>query len=136
MFRNAKVGDRVFDYTSQSWGTIYNISETKLNGLDVKLDSKITLSYAMNGKISVYDNVPVLFWDEVKPIIPPKKPLPKIKLDTRVLVWDDDNEEKHARYFSHFNKNGYIVTFPNGQTSWTYNLLEMKECWENYKTVD
>lgn len=46
---------------------------------------------------------------------------PKLKIDTRVVVWDNSNTTKQNRYFSHFDDTGRIYTFIDGRTSWSNN---------------
>lgn len=111
MFKNVKVGDKVFDYKYQTWGIIYNICKLEIRGIYVKLDCGITESYTVDGKTSVYDKVPMLFWDEVKPITPPKKPLSKLEVDPKVLVLEEKFPDKIKRYFNHFDENGCVYCF-------------------------
>ena len=41
----------------------------------------------------------------------------KVKVDTPILVRDDENEEWHKRYFAEY-KNGKVYAWYNGRTSW------------------
>ena len=87
MFKDAKVGDKVFDYTLQKWGQIDTIGrEGKMYPISVLFDEYLTENYTIDGKEFLQNAVPVLFWDEVKPITPPEKPKPKLEVDARVLV--------------------------------------------------
>ena len=112
-FEDAKVGDRVFHY-KYGWKTISHIKEE--NNYPIIVDHDF--SYTYNGFAEKTDSNPSIFWDEVK-IVPPSKPLPKLEVDTKVLVWDSEKKVKLHRHFSHFEKNGKIVTFAEGRTSWS-----------------
>ena len=112
-FENAKVGDRVFHY-KYGWKTISHIKEESSYPIIIDYD----FSYTYNGFAEKTDSNPSIFWDEVV-ITPPAKPLPKLEVDTKVLVWDRHYNTKERRYFSHFEKNGKIVTFAEGRTSWS-----------------
>ena len=112
-FEDAKVGDRVFHY-KYGWKTISHIKEDSSYPIIIDYD----FSYTYNGFAEKTDSNPSIFWDEVK-IVPPSKPLPKLEIDTKVLVWDSEKKVKLHRHFSHFEKNGKIVTFAEGRTSWS-----------------
>ena len=116
-FEDAKVEDRVFDI-KHGWGFISKIYPKNMRPVTVQF-SKYDRSYMFSGKYSETDKNQVLFWDEVT-ITPPEKPLPKLEVDTKVLVWDTQ-DSKVKRYFSHFNKDGHIATFSGGRTSWSTN---------------
>ena len=80
-FEDAKVGDRVWCIL-YGWSTVLAIVEDA--SWPVRTDKG---SYLYNGRLS--DNHGrTLFWDEVI-ITPPEKPLPKLEVDTKVLVWDE-----------------------------------------------
>lgn len=136
MFKDAKVGDKVFDYIKQDWGTVRYI-ENSLYSLEVEFNNGDVKYFTMDGKLFNDDTLPILFWDEVKPIVPPKKPKPKLKNNAKVLVWNSSayniNSEVHNRYFSHFNDKGTLCTYPNGTTSWSTD--GHTEQWDNYKVV-
>ena len=82
-----------------------------------------------NGKYSETDRNQVLFWDEVI-ITPPPKPAPKLEVDTKVLVWDNEDKLVRKRYFSHFDDNNNIHVFAQGATSWTKDLTTKYSNWE------
>ena len=131
MFKDAKVGDRVFDYTLQEWGSIINFSYSSIYPIKVKISNGVkntilvsfknnkVRSYTTQGTRDNTDRFPTLFWDEVKPITPPEKPLPKLKIDTPVLVWSSNANYKYKRYFSHFDSKGNMHCFKSGTTSWS-----------------
>jgi hypothetical protein len=80
-----------------------------------------------------FHNFPILFWNEFE--IPSKafiKPLPKLEVDAKVLVWNDSSEIKEKRYFSHFNK-GRIYCYEQGCTSWSGTTAHDWDNWEIYK---
>jgi len=118
MFSKAKEGDKVFDYTLQKWGTVL-IKYDKVLVVNFSIDE--ARQYYIKGTIYKNDNFPILFWDEVEPIKSPSKPLPKLEVDTPVLVWDSENDDKQKRYFSHFDLNGNINCFACGATNWSRN---------------
>jgi hypothetical protein len=61
--------------------------------------------------------------------------LPKLEVDTKVLVWDSYGKIKLKRYFSHFDTKGVIYCFIDGLTSWTgYGQLPTK--WDNWELAD
>ena len=128
-FETAKVDDRVFDI-KHGWGFISKVFPKNMRPITVQF-SKYDRSYMFNGKYSETDRNQVLFWDEVI-ITPPGKPLPKLEVDTKVLVWDYPDEEPTRGHFSHFEKNGQIATFSLGRTSWSIenNPVMVWEYWE------
>ena len=146
MFKNAKVGDRVFDYALQEWGNVINFSYSSIypakiefsncvkNTILVSFKNNKVRSYTTQGTRNNTDKLPTLFWDEVKPITSPKKPLPSLAVDTCVLVWGDDEKDKQKRYFSHFDSEGNIHCFEWGATSWSSNGNTV--LWDNWELVE
>ena len=136
MFKDSQVGDRVFDYTLQKWGQINAIEhEDEAYPLNISFGECLTKDYTINGKEFLRNAVPVLFWDEVKPITPPEKPLPELEVDTRVFVWDLNNKRDILkRYFSHFDSNGKIHCFLDGSTSWSRNGNTAS--WDNWELAE
>ena len=111
-FETAQVGDRVWCLL-HGWHTI---KDTQHNVNYPILTRKG--SYTIDGRNNS-NNGTTLFWDEVV-ITPPSKPLPKLEVDTKVLVWDFEEDKYKIRgHFSHFNKYGSIFIFANGTTSWS-----------------
>ena len=111
-FETAKVGDRVWCLYCNKWFTITNIRKEDAYPIKTEINS-----YTLDGRLNTH-SIRTLFWDEVI-ITPPEKPLPKLEVDTKVLVWDRHYNTKERRYFSHFEKNGKIATFSQGRTSWS-----------------
>ena len=127
-FETAKVGDRVWAL-SFGWGTVVDINKYRsLYPIQVSF-GLTTYTYTTDGKSFIDHISQALFWDEVI-ITPPEKPLPKLEVDTKVLVWDSDSHIKHKRYFSHFDSNSTIHVFNNGTTSWSYNITVEYRNWE------
>ena len=112
-FENAKVGDRVYHY-KYGWSTITNIKKESDYPIIIDYD----FSFTYEGYADKSDKNRTLFWDEVT-ISPPTKPLPRLEVDTKVLVWDTQGGEPIRRYFSHFEKNGQLAAFAEGRTSWS-----------------
>ena len=138
MFKNAKIGDKVFDYLTQEWGIVTDISNNHTYSLVVQFgdDKNQETSYTSSGKTLENFKVPTLFWDKVKFIEPPKKPLPKLEVDTKVLVWGGDAMDKHNRYFSHFDSDGNIKCFSDGTTSWTVVDSTDVIVWDHWELAD
>ncbi len=135
MFRNAQIGDRVWDYERDCWGTIISINNECHYPLKVKLDNKYSeeLYYTINGKSSTRNVNPSLFWNVIKFEISEKpfdleKELRKLEVQefkvaerNHFLIWDNadkniyhdavgNNEQPNIKYFteqsiSNFMKN-------------------------------
>lgn len=126
-FETAQVGDRVWCLYYNKWFTITNIRKEDAYPIKTELNS-----YTIDGIMNVGGGR-TLFWDEVT-IVPPKKPLPKLEVDTKVLVWDNRYERPTRGYFSHFEKNGNIVIFSGGGTSWSkFNADVPTVSWEHWE---
>ena len=125
-FEDAKVGDRVW-CVYNGWQTIIKITNFS-NTYPIETDKTL---YTYDGRISA-NSGRTLFWDEVV-ITPPEKPLPKLEVDTKVLVWDTSHTEKTKAYFSHFDKHGKAVTFRYGRTSWSRNNDETLFTWQHWE---
>ena len=122
-FETAKVGDKVWCLYYNKWFTITNIRKED----DYPIKTEIN-SYTLDGRLNTH-SIRTLFWDEVT-ITPPPKPLPKLEVDTKVLVWNSLEAEHIKRYFSHFDEYGNINVFANGTTSWNYNITVPYSYWE------
>ena len=140
MFENAQIGDRVWNLR-YGWGRIKKIrSNTKMK-LEVFFDIDVSptlADYTADGKGSIWDLHPELFWNEFK--FPPEvyiKSLPKLEKDTKVLVWNDkgcfNDSIKRKRYFSHFDRDGRIYCYDQGCTSWSGATYTAWNAWELYK---
>jgi hypothetical protein len=108
-----KFGDKVWD-TRVGW--------LEVIGLNSDLEHSIETNYrryTSDGKLCSSNLFPSLFWNEFE--IPKEafiKPLPDLKIDTKVLVWNNNNNIKEQSYFSHFDSKGNICCFVNGTTGW------------------
>jgi hypothetical protein len=83
MFSNAKVGDKVWDFT-YGWGKIYNIDLNSDYPIKVERLNEMDESYTFDGKLGD-EEAPTLFWDEIKYEIPTK---PKRMVTKTVEVWE------------------------------------------------
>ena len=123
-FEDAKVGDRVWCLYFKEWSTITDIKMERTYPIQTGLDS-----YTIDGRMNMESRGRLLFWDEVT-ITPPPKPLPRLEVDTKVLVWDTQDGEPIRGYFSHFEKNGKIAVFSGGRTSWSRVNVIVWKYWE------
>jgi hypothetical protein len=119
-----EVGDKVWS-SKNGWKTVHY--------LDDLLDYSILVedrTFREDGKEHDYDLSPSLFWQPQEFNL--TKPLPVLKTDDKVLVWDEGT--KYKRHFSHFNEDGKIEVFFNGYTSWSSdgNI----KSWDNYELVE
>ena len=133
MFSNAKVGDRVWS-VNKGWGVVEDITNSWAFPIRVSYPEDITELYTEDGLIYLNDLHPTLFWDEIVFEVP-KKPLPKLEVDTKVLVWDVDKpKNKLVRYFCSFDASGRVVVFQHGTTSFSCEgYTEIWSEWEVYK---
>lgn len=126
-FELARVGDRVWDIRL-GWGVVHHINTNNVYPVAVSFPNGDRLLYTTEGFHDTSHVTQSLFWDEVV-IEAPQKPLPKLEVDTKVLVWNS-NTIKHKRHFSHFSPTGRIVCFYDGMTSWTTESTTEWEDWE------
>lgn len=118
MFRNAKVGDRVW-YIAKGWGIIKEIhleDEFEEEYMIVEFEGVFDTEYQFNldGRFNHEDINPVLFWDEVKFEIPEipfslEDELRKLeiveftKIEKNFFLWWDNNEKEiHIDYYRNF----------------------------------
>ena len=73
-FLVAKIGDRVYNYVRDEYGTVVANYVERPFGLMVNFDDGNEGRFTHDGKDSLYDVNPVLFWDKPQ-IIAPSKPL-------------------------------------------------------------
>lgn len=134
MFSNAKVGDKVWS-VSYGWGEIdYIDKEGGTCPLSVEFDRE-DITYTLSGKEQDYENQS-LFWNEFEiPESAYKKPLPKLEVDAKVLVWWDGDDLKYRRYFKCFDEQGRIVCFTDGATSFSADKSEYIT-WDNWELYD
>lgn len=128
-FETAKVGDKVWCMRF-GWGEIRNTEASTAYPIAVYFPEDEFETYTAGGLYDEDDITQSIFWDEVV-IEAPVKPIPVLQVDTKVLVWnDDDDNVKHRCYFSHFGVDGKISTFHSGQTSWSTNKTAPWANWE------
>lgn len=78
MFRDAKVGDRVWSF-KYGWGVVKKIhTASREYPLEIEFKNEISISYSLVGKYNFSNLLPDLYWDEIKFEIP-KKPAEKKK---------------------------------------------------------
>ena len=84
-FETAQIGDKVWCLYYNKWFTITNIRKEDAYPIKTEINS-----YTLDGRLNTH-SIRTLFWDEVI-ITPPEKPLPKLEVDTKVLVWDSEKK--------------------------------------------
>lgn len=117
-FSNVKVGDKVWSF-SNGFGVIIHINPRLNYSLEVKFEDDTLETFNYSGRRAEKDKYSTLFWDEVVFEVP-EKPLPKLEVDAKVIVWD--HGQKHNMHFSHFTEVRGVVrmcTFDGGKTSFT-----------------
>lgn len=108
MFKNAKVGDKVWDFI-YGWGTIVEVYDiTKfIYPIEVKFDNDKIISYTLDGKQNDTNIYPRLFWDEIKFEIPEKP-------------FNLENELRKLEIIEFkFGKNNYSLIWNN-----KYNIID------------
>ena len=124
----AKVGDKVWCLYYNKWFTITNIRKEDAYPIKTEINR-----YTLDGRLDTHSSR-MLFWDEIV-ITPPEKPLPKLEVDTKILVQNTLSSEPLRRYFSHFEKNGQIAAFAEGVTSWSVHD-KPTIVWEYWKLAE
>ena len=79
-----KVGEKVWSYSLQEWGTVIDIDETYALPLRVSFVNYYD-RYTLDGRFHHKAKAPDLFFDAVT-ITPPPRPLPDIPVDTKLMV--------------------------------------------------
>lgn len=115
MFADVKVGDNVWD-SRKGWGIVDEVEHSSDYPIRVDFCEGYD-SYTWDGYYNERDENPSLFWDEIE-LKAPRKPLPKLEVDTKVIVWSNP-DCKMNRHFSHFGKDGVLHAFVGGMTSFT-----------------
>ena len=135
MFRNAKVGDKVWDFV-HGWGVISTVidAQSTARPIYVKFDNGLDEKYTINGTLYPDISNPSLFWDEIEFKVP-KKPLPNLAVDTKVLVWFE-NGPKFKRYFHSFTDEGRIRTWDCGATSFSAATQRHCSSWPNWELCE
>ena len=133
MFKDAKVGDKVWNIR-RGWGEIISTEWSNLHPILVEFLNSKNASFTTEGKEVPGDINPSLYWDEFR-IVPPKKPLPDLAIDTKVLVWDDGDVAKTRAHFHSFNEDGRITTWECGRTSFTDKGMKAF-IWDNWELYE
>ena len=123
-----KVGDRVWNII-HGWGSLDSINDYD-GEFYIQYDIDLYTSHNLRNTEKVF------FWKEFE--IPKEayiKPLPKLAVDTKVIVWDN-NCNKQKQYFKEFNKNGKIVCFDRGTTSFTAHNNNKGILWDNWELYE
>lgn len=135
-FSDAKVGDKVWNFVN-GWGKVITMSKSGSYPIKVEFENNICKTFNLNGFLAANHFYPTLFWNGFEiPEAAYEKPLPNLEVDTKVVVWDDEETEKYNRYFSHFNKEGNIEVFYAGATSWSVENTCKTYAWDNWELVD
>lgn len=92
-FKNAKIGDKVWDIRS-GWGKITRINNSTIYRINVQFNDGDNESFMLDSKQQRNDILPVLFWDEIKFDIPPK-PKQLITKTVECFINLTDNEIKN-----------------------------------------
>ena len=129
-FEDSKVGDKVWCINS-GWGEIRARYGSVTYPIGVYFSNGEYKTYTVGGLYTEYDKTQSLFWDEVK-FEAPKKPIPDLKVDTKVVVWNYGSSNKYCRHFSHF-KNNNIYVFDKGLSSLTGTS---KSTWDNWELAE
>lgn len=64
-FKNAEIGDRVYDIIKGEWGKIIDIKSKDDFSIQVRFKDGYTSWYTIDGKCFYGDNNPTLFWNKV-----------------------------------------------------------------------
>jgi len=115
MLSDVKINDKLYSL-EEGWGRVLDIVPGDYPIVMKFIDG--TLTFTLEGKRLKCSRYPTLLWDEVE-FETPKKPLPSLEEDAKVLVWNVGGLRKHKRHFKEFDSDGEIVCFIGGETSWT-----------------
>jgi hypothetical protein len=123
------VGDKVWDI-HHGWDVVIYLH----SDLEYKIETNSDF-YTSEGQYYSSDTFPTLFWNEFE--VPKRafiKPLPDLRVDTKVLVWNNGDTIKERRYFSHFYE-GEMYCFTNGVSGWTTKsaITTSWDYWELYE---
>ena len=129
MFNDVELGARVWSVIF-GWGTVTNKGDSRVYNVEVEFDNGRVVYHAADGTFD-HNQLQTLFWGEIKFEIP-DKPLPKLEVDAKLIVWNDEHL-KYSAHFSHYH-NGHVVAFSAGRTKFTAsgNVTH----WSNWEVVD
>lgn len=137
MFSKAVDGDRVF-CIRKGWGTIESNHHNGTTAYPVRVNFDVggeVVGYTTSGKYISDDMFQSLFWNEVSFKIP-EKPVPKLAVDTKLLVWNKDSKNKLPRYFSRYDEFGRVCAFRGGMDSWSDGGKFNDICWPHWDLVE
>ena len=137
MFKNAKIGDRVFS-CRQGWGTIVQIDPTCECGLVYKYapdEGYCAFWFTVSGRIEEEDLFPSVLWGEPK-FEMPKRPLPELEVDAKVLVRMSEKNPWVRRYFHSFDEEGNLCTWIGGATEYSAQNSDSFTSWNYWKLYD
>ena len=106
------------------------VEDAQEDSITVKYDNEILYEH-----YNTVFHTQHLYWNEFE--IPKEafiKPLPQLAVDTKVIVWDD-NGNSHKQHFKEF-KNGKIVCFILGRTSFTAHDDSDETLWNNWELYE
>jgi hypothetical protein len=125
-----KKGDKVWGLR-EGWFEVNYLSETSVYPIQTPIGT-----YTVDGKLNSCDKFPTIFWNEFQlPEDAFTKPLPKMEVDAKVLVWNYSGTVKEKHYFSHFDDKGRIHCFIHGLTSWN-NVNNLTSWWEHWELFE
>lgn len=111
MFKNAKVGDRVFSLIA-GWVNIVEVEPTRAYPVKTS-DGRC---YTLEGFRHIQHVKPLLYWDEN---LGTTRPEPEIPIDTKVLVWDSVPSKKWPMHYA-----GKYRVWEEGKTSYTTTIAQ------------
>lgn len=111
-----KVGDRVFSYSSQEWGSV---TYTCSKGVTVAFDNNSKDVFKLDGKRYTNDKAVDLFFNEVF-ITPPPKPLQDKDI---VLCWNDGEFIMQIRFYDAVNDCMFDSNGKRGGMNWANMIL-------------
>ena len=119
-FENVQAGHRVWDIIRGHGTTEGRCCYGCYNFLKVLFDSGVSGYYFDDGKMREggLPGARTLFWQEVTIIAPPK-PLPKLAVDTKVLVWNEGSQQRYKSHFAAWSDEGHMLCWHAGKTSFT-----------------
>ena len=130
MFKNARVGDKVWSFVD-GWGRIIEIKSGSFP-INVEFEDNGKEDFSIEGKKLHEEKYPTLFWDEIVFEVP-KKQLPDLKVDTQVIVWHTGGT-KYRMHFKEFDDGGNIICFADGATFWS--ARRVTDAWGNWELAD
>lgn len=140
MFKNAKVGDKVYCRIHGNGKIIAILPEI---GFDYPIQvqfSQSTIFYTIEGKIYKSAVEHTLFYRDDTYTYLTERPEPKIdwsnvKVDTKIIVGGSKNTCCYKRYFAKF-EDDTIYAWTNGATSWSVEDKSEISSWNYAKLVE